>query len=110
MWIASENGFLSVFQHRERPDQGLVRTRVRKVLEAIFPDDKMVETPDGDFRFSMFASKQAAAEINFQHAWEIDYPNFKSDASQSSSQKIKVYAYHDSWALMWNNAKLIARS
>ncbi|QYH41020.1 hypothetical protein GYM62_20275 [Algoriphagus sp. NBT04N3] len=110
MWIASKNGFLSVVQHREKPDQVLVRARVRKDLETIFPDESIIETPEGDYRFRVFVSKQAAVEIISQQVWDIDYPNFKNAISDTPDQKDKLNAYHEIWAVMWNYAKRINKS
>ncbi|WP_144605446.1 hypothetical protein [Algoriphagus algorifonticola] len=105
MWIASKNGFLSVVQHREKPDQVVVRARVRKDLEAIFHEGSIIETPDGDYRFRVFISKQEAVALIAKQVQDIDYPNFKNAIAQTPQQRDKLSAYHDIWTVMWNYAQ-----
>lgn len=105
MWIASKNGFISIVQHREYPDQVLFRARVRKDLESLFPQEEIISTPEADYGFRVFVSKQEAAAIISQQVMDIDYPNFKNAIAQTPNQKDKLHAYHDIWGVMWSYAK-----
>jgi hypothetical protein len=105
MWIASKNGFISIVQHREYPDQVLFRARVRKDLESLFPQEEIISTPEADYGFRGFVSKQEAAAIISQQVMDIDYPNFKNAVAQTPNQKDKLHAYHDIWGVMWSYAK-----
>ncbi len=105
MWIASKNGFVSIVQHRDKPDQVLFRARVRKDLESLFPGEKIMVTPDADYGYRVYVSKQEAVEIITQQVMEIDYPNFKNAIAQNPEQRDKLSAYHDIWGVMWDYAK-----
>lgn len=104
MWIASKNGFISIVQHRDYPDQVLFRARVRKDLESLFPKEEIISTPAADYGYRVFVSKQSAVEIISRQVQEIDYPNFKNAIAKTREQKDKLYAYHDIWRVMWNYA------
>ncbi|MGM0946501.1 MAG: hypothetical protein ACQEW9_15060 [Bacteroidota bacterium] len=105
MWIASKNGFISIVQHRDQPDQVLFRARVRKDLESLFPSQEIIETPEADYGYRVYVSKQQAVEIISNQVQEIDYPNFKNKIAQTPDQQDKLNAYHDIWGVMWNYAK-----
>lgn len=105
MWIASKNGFISIVQHRDKPDQVLFRARVRKDLESLFSENEIIDTPEADYGFRVFLSKQRAVEIISRQVQEIDYPNFKNAIAQNQEQRDKLHAYHDIWGVMWNYAK-----
>ncbi|MDE0558771.1 hypothetical protein OU792_02175 [Algoriphagus sp. NF] len=105
MWIASKNGFVSIVQHRDKPDQVLFRARVRKDLESLFPKESIIETPEADYGFRVHVSKQEAVSVISQQVWEIDYPNFKNAIAQNPEQRDKLSAYHDIWGVMWDYAK-----
>ncbi|TFV96172.1 hypothetical protein E4S40_08080 [Algoriphagus kandeliae] len=105
MWIASKNGFISIVQHRDMPDQVLLRARVKKDLESLFPSEEIIATPEADYGFRVFVSKEKAVEIISKQVMDIDYPNFKNAIAKIPNQRDKLDAYHDIWGVMWNYAK-----
>jgi|GEM_PF-1605902 len=100
MWIASKNGFFSIVQHRDDPEQVLVRSRVKKDLEEVFPEDRILHTPGGDYHWRVFASKKEVGELLLQLMAELDYPNFKGRIANTPNQKDKLKAYHHIWSIM----------
>ncbi|WP_332913275.1 ADP-ribosylglycohydrolase family protein [Algoriphagus boritolerans] len=100
MWIASKNGFFSIVQHRDDSEQVLVRARVKRDLEEIFPEDRIHHTPGGDYHWRVFASKKEMGEILLRQMAELDYPNFKGKIAKTPSQEDKLQAYYQVWSVM----------
>jgi hypothetical protein len=105
MWIASTSGFFSIVQHRDFPDQFLVRARVKKDLENLFEPERIIQTPEADYHWRVMITKEEASEIFLRQFQEINYPNFKSAIAQTPDQRDKLQAYHDIWGVMWNYSK-----
>ena len=63
MWIASKNGFFSIVQNRDNKDGVLVRSRVKKDLEEIFPTERILHTPGGDYHWRVYATKKEFGDI-----------------------------------------------
>lgn len=104
MWIASKNGFVSIVQHRENPDQVVVRARIRRDLELLFPQEEILALPEADYAFRVFVSKEQAMEVISKQIAGIDYPNFKNAIAGISSQRDKLEAYHRIWSVMRNHS------
>ena len=53
MWIFTQDGFLSVVEHRDDSDCLIVRSRARDDLErmAHFAGQEIIVMPDADYRF-----------------------------------------------------------
>lgn len=102
MWIASTSGFYSIVQHRDFPDQVLIRARVKKDLESIFDPSRIVFTPDGDYQYRVFLNKAEAGKIFLDKMMKIDYSNFKNHVAQNPEQRDKLDAYHEIWRVMWD--------
>lgn len=100
MWIASKNGFFSIVQHRDDPEQVLVRSRVKKDLAEIFPEERILHTPGADYHWRVFASKNEVSDILLRQMTELDYPNFKGKIAKTPSQEDKLSAYHHIWSVM----------
>ncbi|RPA70295.1 hypothetical protein EF405_03195 [Cyclobacteriaceae bacterium YHN15] len=105
MWIASKSGFVSVVQHFEKQDMLLVRARVRKDLQSLFDNKRIIELDYADYRFRVEVSKQEFAEIMVNQIKDIDYPNFKNHIAAKGEQVDKLGAYHDIWRIMWHYGK-----
>jgi len=81
MWLFTKNSFISVVQHRERPDDVLVRARVRKHLERLFSNEaKEIYTDEGaDYKYRLLISKKELAEVVSAYIMQrLDYDNFKA--------------------------------
>ena len=61
MWIFATAGFLSITQHRDRPDMLMVRGRVKGDIEHYFPGAKVIETPDGDYHYRTTLPREQVA-------------------------------------------------
>ncbi len=98
MWLFTNNSFISVVQHRDKPDSVLVRARQAEHISALFPDKEIHATPDADYAFRIFITKQELKEVlNNYIDDKLTYPNFKS--AQSYKNKAWLSFLHDIWAL-----------
>lgn len=100
MWIASKNGFFSIVQNRDNHEEVLVGSRVKKDLEEIFSENRIVHTPNGDYHWRVYATKKEVGELLLRQISELDYPNFKGAIAKTPSQADKLGAYHQIWSVM----------
>lgn len=104
MWLSTTTGFFSIVQHRNQPDQYLVRARVRqdllslKTLAALAGD--VLTTPTADYRYRLYVSRDEMSAILAKLAAAIDYPNFKDRIATLPDQRPKLAAYHRVWSVM----------
>ena len=100
MWIHTDQGFVSVVAHDDRPDDLLVRARARGDLEALVPAgtetwrDDMADYPwRAVVRRSEFAAVMAAAIVG------IDYRNFKNRTYETLGSE-RTHLLHDVWSTL----------
>lgn len=104
MWVMLNNAFLSIidpaasYSGGKGPvsDKLLVRGRIKGDIEAIFPDAKVIETPDRDYRFRAEIPRQIVAQAMARTVEQIDYRNFKG----SVPDKGRHDAYAGCWGVM----------
>ena len=85
MWLFTKNSFVSVVSHRERPNDCLVRARVKQHLTRLFPEKakEIFEDADADYRWRLILSKQELADrISGYILQSLDYDNFKAAQEQ----------------------------
>lgn len=103
MWLFTTIGFFSVVVHRDDPDTILIRARVREDLEALrrhhLPDMEVVEGGGTDYAFRAFVSRDEWEHVAQQLAREIDYPNFKTAATERQGRK-RTHPYYEVWRVM----------
>ena len=81
MWLFTKDSFVSVVQHRTRPDDVLVRARVKEHLIRLFPKTiKQIQRDDeADYRWRLLVSKQEFAKVVSDYIMQrLDYDNFKA--------------------------------
>jgi hypothetical protein len=78
----------------------LVRARLKKDLQLLFDDKRILEIPSADYQYRVLVKKQEMADILVKMIKEIDYPNFKSEIASLPEQRDKLSAYHEIWGLM----------
>ena len=97
MWICLNNAFISAVQHRNEPDNLMVRARRKEHLAAALPGYEIEETPRADYRYRTVISKEAfKREINSQIDM-IDYDNFKNSVKDNDLHD----AYSSTWGVMY---------
>lgn len=78
MWIFLNNSFLSIVQHRNKPEHLMVRARAAGDIETVFPAAKVSRTPDADYLYRATILKSDVAEEMAEQIHNISYPNFKN--------------------------------
>jgi hypothetical protein len=79
MWIfAKDIGFLSIVQDENDANQLCVRARNRDHLVKAFPDAehydlKIVETPEGDYRWRVSVDRDVVMQLLMEKVEELDY-------------------------------------
>jgi hypothetical protein len=79
MWIFTETGFVSAVEDRHNPQNVSVRARDKVSLVAVSAatGEPILRSPDGDYPYRVFISKDAFAAWLADEASQIDYRNFK---------------------------------
>lgn len=98
MWLFTKNSFIAVVQHRERPNDVLVRARVKKHLSRLFPKKakEIFEDAEADYRWRLIVSKQElAGRISDYILQNLDYDNFK--AAQEADDPAWSHFLHAVW-------------
>jgi hypothetical protein len=99
MWLFTKNSFVSIVQHRERPDDVLVRARAKRHLERLFPHkvEEIYADHDADYTYRLLISKHELADVISAHILErLDYDNFK--AAQEKDDPAWKYFLNAVWA------------
>lgn len=103
MWVILNNSFLSIVEHRDKPDMLMVRARFKGDIEAVFagPGVKVKRTPDADYLFRAELPRDRVAQILAAAVNDIDYPNFKNSVKQHWRHEL----YAKVWGLFWREQK-----
>ena len=99
MWLFTKNSFVSIVQHREQPDDVLVRARAKKHLARLFPEtaDQIWHDSEADYPWRLIVSKQALAErVSAYILQNLSYDNFK--AAQEKDDPAWPRFLHAVWA------------
>lgn len=100
MWIAMNDSFVSIVQHKEDKKLVVVRARVKKDLINLFPRfaESIITTDKSDYRFRLILDKDFVSSVISRRVDGIDYENFK-DSVQEPWRKA---AYMKIWQIMLN--------
>lgn len=110
MWICKNDAFVSIVRKggyyrsngKDYREYCLcVRARVRDHLKAIFPDEKVFETPKNDYQFRSFVPVSKVAKAIHDSIMNIDYPNFKNSVENDD--------LHDAYSDVWSTMYMMAR-
>lgn len=99
MWVFLNNAMVSIVAHRQRPDDLLVRARIRGDLQRVFPGHRVTRTPDADYLYRCVVSRTEVAQVLADLAAGINYPNFKGSVPYTEPPQRKR-AYSQAWDAM----------
>jgi hypothetical protein len=105
MWVVLNKAFLSIVADRDDPNRLLVRSRFRDDITAVFPDAKVTETPDADYRFRAFLPRDVVSSALAATVGKIDYPNFKGSVLQQWRHDV----YLKIWRILYDAQNLLYR-
>jgi hypothetical protein len=92
MWICTKYGFFSVVRANNE-ERLLVRARKKGHLEKLLGKAVVFETPDRDYRYRAFVSREDFARIMEDEIGDINYTNFKNS--------VKDDRLHDLYTEFW---------
>ena len=101
MWLCFNDAFVSVVKDR-RSDCLVVRARSFEHLARLFPRDRIVETPDADYGWRVFATRDEIADIFARRIRTIDYTNFKNSVREPMLKRL----YERFWLDHFNYQRL----
>lgn len=93
MWLFTRTGFVSIVEHLDDPDILVVRSRFAGHIRRIFPNARVIKTPEADYLYRAYIPRHEVADAVKKAAEAIDYPNFKNAVGER--------AYHDACADVW---------
>ena len=95
MWLFTTDGFLSIVSKGCRPDQLMVRARVKADLKRAFPRAKIITSkPPADYRFRVIITRRALAAYLGKMVERLVYNNFKNT--------VRDAARHEAYLRVWN--------
>ena len=80
MWVFTKNSYISVVEHRDRPNDVMIRARRRRHLVRLFPkrEKQIVKTPNADYMWRLVVSKKEMAKVLSEYILRnLTYDNFK---------------------------------
>lgn len=89
MWIFTKNSFISAVEHRDRPNDLIIRARRRKDLAKLFPrKEKLIQkTPNADYLYRITISKKEFAKVLSDYVLRnLKYSNFKAAQDPDGSE------------------------
>lgn len=102
MWIFIPGAFVSIVEHRDDPNRVLVRARRREDLARFFLDRRVppiIALDDADYPFRVTELRVVVSSLVEQHAYAIDYDNFKAAPPNAKRQGMlhRVWAAVRDW-------------
>lgn len=96
MWIVFNDAFFSVVEDQVNHALLKVRARIPGDLERHFPDHRVMETEDSDYRFRVFVTRAEFKKVMGKAIDNIYYGNFKN----SIEDEDRHFYYSRIWAVM----------
>lgn len=109
MWITTTTGYLSVVQHKGKRRTLVARARVREDLEPVRDSHaithgskrpRVIETPEADYPFRVFTTRQAMAHFLTRAVEDLDYGNFKDAVGRRQG-----YRRAEVYGLVWGDLR-----
>ncbi len=98
MWLFLSNGFLSIVEHRHKPDFLLVRARNMEHLKTIFPNAECFSLKNSDYPHRAIIAKSEVSKVIADYISNLSYDNYKNSISESKFSKTCNHIWH----LMFN--------
>ena len=95
MWIATQDGYFSAVQHRDKPDTHMVRARDSKDLQHIrdwgYDTGRIIAMTNADYPYRIIIKKDEWARYLVNATTAIDYVNFKSRIHEVDRPRGDIY-------------------
>jgi hypothetical protein len=106
MWFCFNDAFVSVVEMKNKPGLLMVRARAHEHLTNLFGTEEygaVHTTPEHDYRYRVYCTKEEWAAIVSKRIAEINYTNFKDSVKDDKLHTL----YEDFWFLhmIYQNGK-----
>lgn len=98
MWICLNKAFLSIVRKDGKPNELCVRARRRDHINNVFPNAKVLKSPNNDYMYRAFIDEKEVAAAISKEILGIDYRNFKNSVEEDDLHK----AYGNFWGIMYH--------
>jgi len=90
-------GFVSVVKdkHDEYGEILIVRARDKEILEELFPNYNILETPTADYKYRVFCGKADFAVLMLKRIMDIDYDNFKNSVEDRDLHHLYTQVWYE---------------
>jgi hypothetical protein len=85
MYVFAQQGILSIVAHRTKPGMLMVRSVAREDVAAFWPEARIIEMDDADYRFRTTLPRDEVAARITQAVQEINYDRVKPIAGKGRS-------------------------
>jgi hypothetical protein len=89
MWVFSQQGFISIVRHIDKPNVLIVRSRFQGHIERIFPNVRVEEDGERDYRFRAELPVKEVSKVIARLVSEIDYDNFKNSLDMNDERYLE---------------------
>jgi hypothetical protein len=96
VWVMTTDGFFSAVAHRTRPDDVMIRARVRDDLERAFPEAEILADEKADYPYRVIVGRGVWGAYLAHAAVTISYDNFKSAITEQKRHNV----YLSVWAVL----------
>ena len=96
-------GFISAVENRDNPATIMIRARDPAHLKTMFPEETVIETPDGDYPVRLFMERARFADWLARRAYHLDYTNFKGSIPNDQP------TYHDACVAVWEQMQALEK-
>lgn len=95
MWLAFNDGFISIVADRNDGNRLVVRSRRREALNNLFPECDIIVDGGSDYRYRMFVRREELASLAYKRIMAIRYSNFKNSVNEPDLYEL----YESFWSL-----------
>lgn len=107
MWLYTVDGFCSVVENWNDPEQLMIRAQVREDLEQLAARVQRPELVEEirddigtDYAFRIFVDREIWTDYLMAAGRALNYDNFKNAALAGQHATARSSAYHDVWRVM----------
>jgi hypothetical protein len=91
VWIFKNDSFISVVASMDDPNRLLIRSRIKGDIERMWPEAKVFELEDADYRYRAQISREELKKALCEAVEGITYTNFKNSVPKKESKRKEAY-------------------
>ena len=99
MWIVLSEAYLSIVADPKHPSQLLVRARLPKDINRVFPKAQLFTKPNYDYKYRALVDREEVAKAIAEQLRSIEYTNFKDTVKDGPRHEAYFNIWHDMYAI-----------